>query len=145
MSASITTIEELEAKLDGVLDLNDVTDCRKMIGTLLRSIRDKEQAAQRMQDQLKSLAIMVLGDKPEAHEKAREIVAGAKSSAPNLLGFLYQMAQTMADAEKMPDKQLIDEVMNTIWANYDMSSRESSILGEMIERMKRATAIKEVS
>lgn len=135
------TIEELQEKLDGVYDLEKVEDCRKVIGVLLRSIRDKDNTAQSSQDQLKMLAIMILNGNPESREKAREVLAGTGKTKKEVMAFLMSMAGTMKEAEVMPNKQLIAEVTDAIWAGYDMASRESSILGEMIFRYKKAVGL----
>ena len=134
-------IEELQTKLDGVYDLTQVDDCRKMIEVLLRSIRDRDTTAQQAQDRLKMLALMVTNDNPEAKDKAREALSNSGKSKAAVWDFLMKMVRTMEAAEAMPTEQLLSEVMNTIWAEFDMSSRESSILGELIYRVKKLIAL----
>ena len=70
MMGGVRNIEELQERLDGVYDLNQADDCRKMIGVLLRSIREKERLGQQLQNQLKTLALMVVNENPEARDKA---------------------------------------------------------------------------
>lgn len=53
----------------------------------------------------------------------------------NVMDFLCKMTENMIDAEKMTDNQLYDEVMQ-LWAEYNMDSKESSLLGELLKRFK---------
>ena len=129
-------IDELQEKLDGVIDFQQVDDCRKMIDVLLRSILDKSNCLEQTQNQLKMLALMVVNDNPSAIEKAREVMAGSGKSKAELMDFLMGMANTMKEAEGMTNKQIISEVTDIIWSGLDISSRESAVLGEMIHRMK---------
>ena len=130
-------IDELQEKLDGVYDLSNVDDCRKMIDSLLRSILDKSMCIEQSQNQLKLLALMVVNGNPDAVEKAKDVMAGSGKSKTELLDFLMGMASTMKEAEGMTNKQVISEVTDMIWAGFDISSRESAVLGEMIHRMKK--------
>jgi len=136
MMGGVRNIEELQERLDGVYDLNQADDCRKMIGVLLRSIREKERLGQQLQNQLKTLALMVVNENPEARDKAREALAKSGKTKAEVFDFLMNMAKTMDAAEAMSNDQLVSEVTNLVWAGLDMSSRESSVLGEMIHRMK---------
>lgn len=131
------TIEEMAEKLDGVYDLNKVEDCRTMIEVLLRSIREKSATAQKDQDKLKMLALMVINGSPDAREKAKEALASSGTSKKEVLAFLMGMVKMSKEATAMSSKQLIAEVTDSVWDGLDMSGRESAILGEMISRMKK--------
>ena len=133
----IRNIEELEKKMDGVYDLNEVDDCRKIIGVMLRSIREKDILAQQYQDRLKMLSIMVVNENLKAKEKAQEFLSGVGKSKSEVMGFLLGIAETMKAATEMETKEIIDEVTHTVWSTMDMSSRESAVLGELIERMRK--------
>lgn len=133
----VRNIEELQEKLDGVYDLHQAEDCRKVIDVLLRSAREKAVAGQQAQDRLKMLAIMVLNGNPEAREKAKEALAGSGKSKKEVMDFLMSMVNTGAQANALSTKQLISEVTDTVWAGLDMASRESAVLGELIYRTKK--------
>jgi hypothetical protein len=133
----IKNIGELQEKLDGVYDLEQLEDCRKMIDVLLRSIREKEMVALRSQDQLHILALMVVNRNPEAREKALEVTSGSEKPKVKVIDFLTSMADTMKSSEAMTNEQLITAVTDKIWMGLDMSSRESAVLGEMIFRIKK--------
>jgi hypothetical protein len=130
------TIEELEEKLDGVYDLNQVNDCRTVIEVLLRSLREKSESAQKDQDDLKMLALMVVNDKPDAREKAKGVLAPVQKDKKEVVDYLMGMVETTKLAKEMSTEQLILEVTNTVWADLNMSGRESAMLGELLFRMK---------
>jgi hypothetical protein len=132
----VRNIEELQTRLDGVFDLGNVDDCRKMIDVLLRSIKEKDMAAQQSKDRLKLLSLMVINDNPDAKAKAREAMALSGSSKKEVSNFMSDMVGMMNLADSMTTKQIITYVIENIWMEYDMSGRESAILGEMIRRMK---------
>jgi hypothetical protein len=133
----IKNIGELQEKLDGVYDLEQLEDCRKMIDVLLRSICEKEIVALRSQDQLHILALMVVNRNSEARDKALEVLSGSRKSRVKVIDFLTSMADTMKLSEAMTNEQLVTEVTDKIWMGLDMSSRESAVLGEMIFRIKK--------
>jgi len=137
----VRTIEELQDKLDGVYDLRDVEDCRKVLGVLLRSIEEKSAYGSLAYDRLRMLALMVINGNPEARDKAREVMAGSGKSKKEVMDFLMNMAGTMKQAESLTNKQLIAEVTDTVWGVLDMSSRESAVLGELIYRTKKLTGL----
>lgn len=137
----VRTIEELEEKLDGVYDLNQVEDCRKVIEVLLRSIQEKSVSAQQNQDRLKTLAIMVINGNPEAREKAKEALAISGNTKREVFDFLMGMVNTSKEATALTTKQLISEVTDTVWSELNMSGRESAVLGEMIFRMKKLIGV----
>jgi len=116
--------------------LGNVDDCRKMIDVLLRSIREKNMAAQQSKDRLKLLALMVINDNPEAKAKAKEAMALSGCSKKEVSNFMSNMVGMMNLADSMTTKQIITYVLENIWMEYDMSGQESAILGEMIRRMK---------
>jgi hypothetical protein len=51
--------------------------------------------------------------------------------------FLAQMCRNSDEAAKLSDKVLANELLETVWANMDMSSWESSILDEAIHRLRK--------
>jgi hypothetical protein len=135
------TIEQLQEKLDGVYDLTQAEDCRKVIEVLLRSISETKANGQQMQDQLKMLALMVVNGNPEARDKAREALATQGKSKAEVVEFLMSMARTMDQATALSTKELVTEVTDTVWASLSMESRESAVLGELIYRMKKFTGL----
>ena len=134
-------IEELEKKLDGVYDLTRTEDCRKIIGVLLRSIRERNEVCQQDRQSLKMLSMMVLNGNPRARTKAQESMVTFKRAPGEVLGFLMGMCRTMNEAEKLTTEKLITEVMNSVWSNLDASSRESALLGELVYRMKKLVGL----
>ena len=137
----VRSVEELQERLEGVYDLNRAEDCWKVIGVLLRSVRQEKATAQQAVDRLKTLALMVVNENPAVRDKAREAIAGSGKSKKELFDFLMDMAKTMDSASELSNKQLVGEVTDTIWAELDMSSRESAVLGELIYRMKKLTGM----
>jgi hypothetical protein len=127
----------LQDKLDGVFDLNQTEDCQKVIETLLRTVRDREQAAQKSQDDLKMLALMVMNENPEARRKALDVMTVSKKGKSGVGAYIMRMFNTMTEAKEMTNKQLLSEVTGKIWGCMDMSSRESAILGELLFRTKK--------
>ena len=134
----IRTLDELQEKLDGVFDLNQADDCQKVIETLLRTIRDRDEAAQKAQDDLKMLALLVMNESLEARIKAKEIMTVSKKGKSGVGEFILKMFNSMIDATKLSNKQIIEEVTSKIWGSLDMSSRESAVLGELLLRSKKA-------
>ena len=133
----VRTLDELQEKLDGAFDLSQAEDCHKVIETLLRTIRDRDAAAQKAQDDLKMLALMVMNENLEARAKARDVMTGSKKGKVGVGEFILKMFASMTDANGMTNKQLVSEVTGKIWGSLDMSSRESAILGELLFRMKK--------
>jgi hypothetical protein len=134
---NMKTIEELQEKLGESFDLDQVEDCRKIIGVLLRANKEKEDYAQKACDDLRMLALMVLNGNPEAKDKAQEAMAGVKKEKKNAEDLILDMMSSMGEASEMTNRKLIQAVTEYVWANLNMASRESSILGEMIHRMKK--------
>ena len=58
---------------------------------------------------------------------------------------LAQMARHIDDCEQLSDGELIDAVCEDVWANLSMESRESWLLGKMIERFQILAGIEETS
>jgi cytochrome c556 len=134
----VRTIEELQDKLDGVYDLETVDDCRKIISMLLRTEFDRDVLFKQSQDKLKNLAIMVVNENPQEKDQAREALSKSGKSKRSLMSFMTDMSKEMDSASSITNNQLITAVTDQIWSVFDISSRESSILGEMIERLKKA-------
>jgi len=70
------TIEQLQEKLEGTYDLNDLADCQSVIRMLLRDLDMANARAQRAATDLKSLSFMVNTGNPKASEKAEDVLAG---------------------------------------------------------------------
>jgi hypothetical protein len=129
-------IEDLKDKLDGVFDLDKLEDCQRIVGVLLRSIQSEKKAGQQSLSDLRTLAIMVIGDNPKARDKARDVMSVAKKNPSQVYNFLMEMARTMQEAQAMKDEELINAVMDKIWSGFDGASMESALLGELVNRMK---------
>lgn len=133
----VMNIDELQDRLDGVYDLNQVDDCRKMIEILLRSVREKTALEKQCRDNLKMLALMVINGNPEARELAKEAMAGSGKSKKDVVDFLKQMALRIKEADDMTNHQLIQDVIDSVWSGLSLNSHESAVLGEMISRTKK--------
>jgi hypothetical protein len=132
------TLEKLQKNLDGVYDLRDTADCHAMIRFLLRDLDGSKAREKQAREKLKSLAASVLSDSFDAKEKARNVLSasGGKEDSTNAIKFILRMGEMMKAAEDMTNEQLSEEVLDKVWANLDMSSRESAVLGEMMARFK---------
>jgi hypothetical protein len=133
-----TTIDELQDRLGDNPNLNEVEGCRQVISLLLLAIKDREKVAEHARDLLKNLAMMVLNGNPEVVEKAKEYTIRQGKEKYEVMEFLLKMVDTMTEAENMTDENLVTEVLERIWQGMDMSSRESSLLGELIHRFKQS-------
>ena len=132
------TLEKLQEKLNDVYDLRDTSDCHAVIRMLLRDVEGSKARENKYRVQLRSLAAAVLGEYYDAKEKARDALSSSspKECPVNVMGFISKMAVMMKYAEDMTDEKLASEVLDRVWANLDMSSGESALLGEMMERFK---------
>ncbi len=142
---AVKDIEELQKKLEGIFDLTQVEDCRKVIGTLLRTIQDRNAAAQKAHDDLKTLALMVMNENPDARRKALDVMAGSKESKQRVEEHIVRMCNSMTEAKEMSNRQLLSEVTDKIWGCLDQSGRESAILGELLFRTKKLIAMPDLA
>lgn len=134
-------IDQLEEKLGGTFDLKDVGDCRKVIKTLLRDLELASKRSEKMATERRMLAFMVSRNKSSAKKKADEILKGSpKKTGSELLGFLSRMSQEADFAKGLDDKQLVEEVLRTVWGDLDMDGRASAVMEELIERFKTRPA-----
>ena len=51
------------------------------------------------------------------------------------LKFLERMNKTAKLAEELSDEELVDILLNEIWASMDMSTMHSAVLGEVMKRL----------
>lgn len=134
-------IEALQEKLEGVFDMHSAEGCRSVIASLLSNIEILETAKQDAERRLKVLALLVTGDKPNAKEVAWKTVEKIKKKSPSgLMDFLFRMCDEADKAEKLGDEGLLSESVR-VWAEFDMHSRESAVLDELIQRYKKAKGI----
>ena len=131
-------IRELQDKLIGVYDFTNALDCQAVISMLLKDLEIEKKTTQILSGELKTLATAVVDEKPEAISKATVITGGGSRtrSKVSVMGFLERMSLKMTEAESMTDEQLREALLQ-IWAEYDMDSKESSVLGEVLERLKK--------
>jgi len=54
---------------------------------------------------------------------------------------VLKMVKETKKAEKLPNKKLVDVVLEKVWGQYDVHSTESAVLGELIERFKEKTGV----
>jgi hypothetical protein len=134
-------LEGLRKRLEGTYDLDKVEDCQRVIQVLLRGSDSANVTLSRAREELKALALDVVNDRIEAKERAAEVLTakdGSEELRPRgpepLMGFLSKMADEMVRAEEMTDEDLKSEVLNGLWANLDMHSRDSAVLSELMRR-----------
>lgn len=56
---------------------------------------------------------------------------------------LAQMMQHSGDADHLSDGELIDAVIEHVWADLSIRSRESWLLGELLERFQKLANVDE--
>ena len=56
---------------------------------------------------------------------------------------LAQMAQHSFESDQLSDGDLIDAVVKEVWSTFSMTSRESWLLGRMVERFQELAGIEE--
>lgn len=128
------SFEELQEKLGDVFDFNSADDCKKVITMLVRDLKVARHRIEKLEHDSKLLAALVLNHKDEMNDQAKEVLNMGKKGEVNIIEFMTTMSQTMEEAEKMDDETLIGEVLNQVWGNFDVSSLESALLGELIGR-----------
>ena len=135
--------ELLEKKLDGIYDFNDIADCQSVIRILVRDLRNSRMQAEKNEQDLKMLALLVSNKRDkQAAGKAKEVLVGSKPKT-NIIDYLKRMSGSIKDAMEMDDTQLLDEVTNRVWADLDYESIESAVLEELMHRYNKAKTIKE--
>ena len=83
---------------------------------------------------------LVVNNKPNASEKAHEVLSGMpKKSQAEVWSTLMGMSGEMQRAEGLDSGELVSEVMDTVWGDLPMHSRESAVLEELIQRFKTAS------
>ena len=133
-------LEGLRKRLEGTYDLNKAEDCQKVIQVLLRGSDRANRTASEARSELKALALDVVNDRFVAKERASKVLTDKDGDKPRecgpaeVMGFLSEMADEMTRAEDMTDEELKSEVLNGLWANLDMHSRDSAVLGETVRR-----------
>jgi len=56
--------------------------------------------------------------------------------------FLSQMVDEMDAAKKLGDRELVLDVLDKVWSDYDINTRESALVGEIVDRFRTAKKIK---
>jgi hypothetical protein len=83
------------------------------------------------------LAVAVTGGNvKEAEALARKVVEARRPRRPDVLTFLMSMGKEMEAAEKLTDARLAEEILDKVWGAFDMSGKESALLGEAARRLK---------
>ena len=135
--------ELLEKKLDGIYDFNDIADCQSVIRILVRDLRNSRMQAEKNEQDLKMLALLVSNKREkQAAGKAKEVLVGSKPKT-NIIDYLKRMSGSIKDAMEMDDTQLLDEVTNRVWADLDYESIESAVLEELMHRYNKVKTNKE--
>jgi hypothetical protein len=134
-------IKDLQDKLQGVYDLTEAVDCQSVIRMLLRDLDTEKQKAEFAGNSARMLAEKVRTGDPDANSLAEKIIQNAPKKKYSVMDFMQRMCDSMNTAEALSDEQLVDESIH-IWAEYDMDSKESSVLDELIHRFKRLAGIK---
>lgn len=132
---------KLENGLDGVYDLNNVQDCRKVIQVLLRDVAKSNARATDSLVKLKGLALKVMSGSSDVKDAARAALTDGASGGVDVLGYMMRMVQEMSNVRAMHDDVLVSEVIDKVWANYDMSGNESALVAELIERFNARAAV----
>lgn len=133
MGGSIT-MDRLRDSLEGVFDFDNPKDCEKVIGSLLKSLNESRKRQEEAEERLKELVRRVKAGDPSAVSFASG--EEGKGKGMGALGFILKMAGEMDSVSSLSDSELANELMNGVWASYDISGRESALLGEAIKRLK---------
>jgi hypothetical protein len=135
-------LKELQEKLAGVYDLTTSIDCQAVIRMLLRDADIIRTEAEAIRKQVNFLAFLVVENSPSVKDTARRILSknNIKVKSPaEMMDFLMRMGEEDKRAEKL-SKEELEEESYKIWGNYNMDSRESAVIGELIQRFKKARA-----
>ena len=132
----VLAYDVLQEKLGDAYDLTSVFDCRKMISILLKANSDKEELCRHTMNKLRGFAVMVMdantGKSKDAflYNTAMDILDGENTRKNNLA----EMVKYGIESKELEDSKLVDLVVENIWGLFGLSTRESALLGEMIER-----------
>jgi len=139
-------LEGLRKRLEGTYDLDKAEDCQRVIQVLLRGSDKANRTASEARSELQALALDVVNDRLEAKEKAAKVLTDKdKANEPRergpaeVMDFLNTMSEEMGKAEGLSDRKLYEEIINGLWANLDIHSRDSAQLGELMRRFKDVT------
>lgn len=142
MVDEVMTMKRLREGLEGVYDLDSVDDCQQVIRMLVRDLNIARLKEKEAEGKTKELALSVLSDnRKRAEELAKSVVKPGQKKRVNVLGFLLAMSQEMEGAEKLTNGKLADEILDKIWGSFDMSSKESALLGEAARRLKNGRKV----
>lgn len=133
-------IKDLQDKLQGVYDLTDAVDCQSVIRMLLRDLDVEKKRAETARNEMLTLADLTVKGDAEALEKAK-LFLERKKTKHSVIDFMQRMCNSMDAAEVLSDEKLVDEAIH-IWAEYNMDSKESSVLDELIHRFRGRAGIK---
>ena len=107
---------ELQESLRGIYDFTDLVDCQSVIRMLLIDLKREKHRTKKEESRTK-------------HE---------------VVDFLMKMSEAMRKAEVMSDDEVIDAVVG-VWVNFNMDSKESAVIDELIRRFKKAKGIVDVA
>jgi hypothetical protein len=139
-------LEGLRKRLEGTYDLDKAEDCQRVIQVLLRGSDKANMTANEARVELKALALDVVNERIEAKDKAAKILTDKdgpdeprERGPAEVMDFLNKMSEETTKAEALSDRQLYEEIINGLWANLDIHSRDSAQLGELMRRFKDST------
>jgi hypothetical protein len=137
----VMEIKELQGKLQGVYDLTDAVDCQSVIRMLLRDLDAEKQKAEFAGKTVRMLAEKVKAGDPDAKELAEKVIQNAPKKKHSVMDFMQRMCDSMDAVEGLSDEKLVDEAIH-LWAEYNMDSKESSVLDELIHRFRSRAGIR---
>ena len=131
-------IEELQEKLEGTHDFNDLNDCHSVIEMLLRDLDGCKTREERTLHDLKLLALAVRHNPSKAEELADAVISNNRNPG-KLLDTLRRMATETTRAEELSDERLTQEVFQEVWSDLNVDGRPSAVLEELLMRFKKRT------
>lgn len=123
-------------RLNELCNLQDIDECRRVISVLAGDLELSNSKLKEANERLQALAVMVLNLSPDLQNEAKRIMFENKSGG-NTWKFITTMVSNMEEVSSLLDKALVDEVLDKVWGGLDLSSTESALLGELIERFKQ--------
>ena len=63
-----------------------------------------------------------------------------KRSLTEVLAFLETMKALAAEVERLDDRALASALLNEVWAEFDFDSRQSALVAEAVERLRRTAS-----
>ena len=137
MVDEVMTVARLKEGLEGVYDLDSAKDCKDVIRMLVRDLNLARAKEKEAEERTRTLAVAVTGGNvKEAEALARKVVEARRPRRPDVLTFLMSMGKEMEAAEKLTDARLAEEILDKVWGAFDMSGKESALLGEAARRLK---------